>query len=155
MTTDLSPEKRKQLKLAAEAQIDAFMREVGISDPAAMTDEQGWRHLQLGSAGGRVGVLESEAGELFFRAEALVMELPSDRELILPLMRELLEINLLMIGVERLGIKNEAVFVAVTRPIMELKKNDFANFIHSVMMTADNLDDQLLKKYGGTSRKRN
>ena len=155
MTTDLSPEKRKLLKQAAEAQIDAFMRQVGIADPVSMTDERGWRHLTLGSAGGRVGVIETEEGEMFFRAEALIMPLPSDKELILPLMRELLELNLLIAGVERLGIKNEAVFISITRPIMELKKNDFADFIHSVMSTADRLDDQLLEKYGGTSRKRN
>ncbi len=154
MTKDLSPEKRKQLKQAAEAQIDAFMREVGYDDPAGRTDEEGWRWFQLGSAEGRAGVMESEEGELFFCAEALVMQLPSDKALILPLMRELLELNLVMVGVERLGIKNEMVFVAVTRPIMELHKNDFARSIHGVMATADHLDDLLIEKYGGTSRKR-
>ncbi|MCL4298467.1 MAG: hypothetical protein KJ077_22210 [Anaerolineae bacterium] len=154
MTATLSPEKRKQLKLAAEGQIDAFMRDVGYTDPAARTDEQGWRWFQMGSAEGRAGVLESDEGELFLRAEAVVMPLPSDKELILPLMRELLELNLVMASVERLGIKNETVFVSVTRSIMELQRGDFAKFIHSVMATADHLDDILIKKYGGTNRKR-
>lgn len=154
MTQDLSPARRKQLKQAAEAQIDVFMREVGYEDPASRTDEDGWRWFQMGSAEGRAGVIETEEGDFYFRVEALVMQLPSDKELIVPLMRELLELNLVMIGVERLGIKNETVFVSVTRPIMELRKNDFASFIHGVMATADHLDDLLIEKYGGTSRKR-
>lgn len=151
---DLSPIKRKQLKQAVEAQIDAFMHEVGYEDPASRTDEEGWRWFQLGSAEGRASVIESDEGELYFRAESPMMPLPSDKELILPLMRELLELNLVTIGVERLGIKNEMVFVSVTRPIMELRENDFPNFIHGVMATADNLDDLLIEKYDGTSRKR-
>lgn len=154
MTRDFSPEKRKQLKQAAEAQIDTFMRGVGYDDPASRTDEEGGRWFQMGSAEGRVAVLESDEGDLYFRAEAMVMLLPSDKDLLLPLMRELLELNLVLVGVERLGIKNEAIFVSVTRPIMELRKNDFSNFINRVMATADHLDDLLLERYGGTSRKR-
>ena len=144
---------KKESKEAAESQIDAFMRKVGIEDPAAMTDEEGWRFFELGSARGRAGVVESE-NELYFRAEAIVMPLPSDNDLILPLMRSLLELNTGIAGMASIGIENETVVVKVTRQVGELRPDDFATCIHSVMSIADNLDDKLIEKYGGTSKKR-
>ncbi len=88
-----------QIKQAAEAQIDEFMKKVGITDPATLTDEHGWRFFGLGSA-----------------------------------------------------ISDEMVFVAVTRPVMEL--HSVARCIQSVMSIADDVDDVLIEKYGGTSKKR-
>jgi hypothetical protein len=142
-----------QIKQAAEAQIDEFMKKVGITDPATQTDEHGWRFFGLGSAKGRASVVESE-GELFLRIEAPVMPLPSDKELIVPLMRDLLELNLKIASAGRVGISDEMVFVAVTRPVMELHSEDVARCIQSVMSIADGIDDALLEKYGGTAKKR-
>jgi hypothetical protein len=51
--------------------------------------------------------------------------------------------------------QNETVFVAVTRRIEELHEDDVALCIHSIMSIADSIDDALIKKYGGTSKKRN
>ena len=149
----LSPEKRRQIKQAAEAQIDEFMRKVGYSNSAERTDEQGWRYLQLGSAEGRAGIVESE-GELYLIAESPIMPLPSDKDLILPLMRELLELNMQIAGSVRLGIKGDAVFIAVARPVIELRGGDFAQCIHTVMSMADTLDNPLIEKYGGTTKRR-
>lgn len=142
-----------QRKQAVEAQIDDFMRKVGYADPAVRTDEEGWRWFALGSAEGRAGVIEKD-GELFLRVEALIMGLPSDKELILPLMRELLEINMSIADPGRVGIRDEAVFATITRPVPELRPDDFAKCIHSVMVIADSMDDDLIAKYGGTSKKR-
>lgn len=147
------PPTKEESKQAAESQIDAFMRKVGIEDPSTMTDEKGWRFLKLGSAEGRAGVVESE-NELYFCAEAIVMPLPSDNDLILPLMRSLLELNAGIAGMASIGIENEMVVVKVTRQVGELQPDDFASCIHSVMSIADNLDDKLIEKYGGTSKKR-
>ena len=147
------PPTNTQLKQAAESQIDAFMRKVGIADPSTMTDEDGWRFFNLGSAQGRAGVIESE-NELYFRAEAPIMPLPSDKDLILPLMRNLLELNTGIAGMASIGIANETVVVTVTRQVGDLRPDDFASCIHSVMSIADDLDDKLIEKYGGTSKKR-
>lgn len=140
------------LKKHADEIIDAFMVKVGYN-PAERTDETGWRYFTLGSAEGRAGAIEVE-GNIYLRVEALVMPMPSDKELILPLMRELLAINMSMSGPARLGIKEDQVYTALLYPVKALADDDYATLIHWTMTLADQLDDGLIKKYGGTSIQR-
>ncbi len=135
---DLSAAKLGKIKHATELRIDAFMKSVGYANPAERTDEEGWRWFDFGSAKGRAGIVESDAdGEMFLRAESLVMELPTEKDALLPLMRELLEANMTLAGSARLGISGEGVFVCATIPIVELGSGDVAAHIHSVMAIAD------------------
>jgi hypothetical protein len=85
---------------------------------------------------------------------APIMRLPSDKDLILPLMRELLEMNAGMPGLAHLGIMGEAVIVSSTQPVVDLDPDDFEPCIYRVMKLADDLDDMLKAKYGGTAKKR-
>ncbi len=140
------------LKKQAEDRIDAFMVKVGYNPPDR-TDEAGWRYFTLGSAEGRAGAIEVE-GNIFLRVEALVMPMPSDKELILPLMRELLTLNVSMSGPARLGIKDDQVYTALLYPVKALHDDDYATMIHWTMTLADQLDDGLIKKYGGTAVQR-
>ena len=143
----------KERRAGAEALIDEFMKMVGYEDPSRYVDEQGWRHLQKGSARGRVGAVEIKKN-LLLQAESPVMPLPSDRDLILPLFRELLEYNLLIPGTVRLGIKDENVFAFSVLAADNLQREECFQVINSVMSVADDLADVLLNKYGGTSKKR-
>jgi hypothetical protein len=143
----------KERRTEVEGLIDEFMKAVGYEDPSSRVDEQGWRYLQRGSAQGRVGVVEMEKN-LLLQAESLIMPLPSDKDLILPLFRELLEFNLLIPGPVRLGIKNENVFAFSVLAADNLQREECFQVINLVMSVADDLDDILLKKYGGTSKKR-
>ncbi len=136
------------LKKQAEDRIDAFMVKVGYNPPDR-TDEAGWRYFTLGSAEGRAGAIEVE-GSIYLRVEALVMSMPSDKELILPLMREMLALNLSLSGPARLGIKDDQVYAALLYPVKALHDDDYATMIHWTMALADQLDDGLIKKYGGT-----
>lgn len=147
-----SPSDLEALKKHAEERIDAFMVKVGYKPPER-TDEAGWRYFTLGSAEGRAGAIEVE-GSIFLRVEALVMPMPSDKELILPLMRELLTINMSMSGPSRLGIKEDQVYTAFLYPVKAITDDDYATLIHWTMALADQLDDGLIKKYGGTSIQR-
>jgi hypothetical protein len=149
----LSLEQRKALKTQAELEIDQFMRKVGIKDPASLTDEEGWRHFKLGSADGRAGIIENE-DSFSLRVEAYLMELPSDKELILPLMRELLNINSYLPGELKIGLIGDIVCSQVHVPLGNIENTDFGRLIHMVMSFTDNIDEQLLKKYSGTSRTR-
>jgi hypothetical protein len=148
-----SPAKLRQMKRAAEAQIDDFMKRIGYTNPTERTDPQGWRRFDLGSAAGWAGVIEFD-GELFLRVHAPIMRLPSDKDLILPLMRDLLELDDVILGSARLGIGNETVIVSIAQPVVDLGPDDFAFCIHRVMKLADDLDDMLISKYGGTAKKR-
>ncbi len=140
------------LKKQAEEMIDAFMVKVGYNPPDR-TDEAGWRYFTLGSAGGRAGALVVE-GNVFLRVEALVMAMPSDKELILPLMRELLALNVSLSGPARLGIRDDQVYMTLLYPVKALHDDDYATMIHWTMTLADQLDDGLIKKYGGTTVQR-
>jgi hypothetical protein len=142
-----------ELKKKVENYIDSFMVKVGIKDPADQTDENGWRFFKVGSAIGKAGTIEVE-DQVLFRVEAHLMSLPSDKDMILPLLRELLEINNYMLGECRFSISEEQIFAVVTYPAHVMEEDDIYRCIHNVMRTADNLDDALLKKYGGTSKKR-
>lgn len=144
------PKNLAELAAQAEKEIDAFMIKVGYKNPAEFTDEKGWRYFNLGSAQGRVGIVQYE-NELFLKVEALIMSLPADKELILPLMRELLELNLNLPGEVRIGIIENNVFGGITYPVENLNSDGFAHCIHSVMKLADDVDDLLIKKYGGTT----
>jgi hypothetical protein len=151
-TKDYSLQKLAQLKETAETMIDGFMRKVGIKDPQAQTDENGWRFFTCGSAMGRAGIINVD-NDLYLRVESLIMPLPSDKELILPLMRDLLDINAVSIGSTRMAIIGENVVCCAMLAVDELDENRFYGTIHATMTIADNLDDQLTKKYGGTSLK--
>lgn len=80
------------VRKAAEARLDAALRAGGVSNPADVTDEHGWRTIVLNSVRGSIAIVEADE-TVFLRVIVPVMELPSDQELILPLMRELLERN--------------------------------------------------------------
>ena len=148
----VSPEDLKALKLEAETKIDAFMKQVGYNPPDR-TDETGWRYFTLGSADGRAGIVQVE-NNLYLRVEALVMYMPSDKELILPLMRELLNLNIELSGPVRLGIEGDNVYTSLLYPVKALKDEEYPDMIHWTMNLADQIDEGLIKKYGGTSKTR-
>lgn len=148
-----SPAQLARLKAAAESMIDNFLLECGVEEPAAQTDEQGRRHLTFGSARCQLAVVEDE-GELFLHANALVMELPSDKDLIVPLMRELLELNLRIHGAVRVGVSGELVIAMASRPVLELQVEEFSRCLYSVAAVADQIDDALRERYGGTAKQR-
>lgn len=142
-----------KMKQAAEAQIDEVLRRMGLPNPAEVIDEEGWRRMAIGSALGRVGVLAA-GEELYLAVIAPIMDVPSDGDLIVPLMHDLLEFNASAIASPRLGIAGKTVFASVMWPLWAVGPEDIASAIISVMSTADDIDDKLKAKYGGTSKKR-
>lgn len=142
-----------ELKRALQAQIDSFLIGAGITDPEVLTDEQGVRHFMVGSAQGRAWA--GQAGdEVRLFVEALLLPLPSDGELILPLLRELLEFNHGLPGSAHIGIRDEHVWVSWNRRVEETRPEDVAAAFAEVMGLADSIDDPLLSKYAGTVKGR-
>ena len=150
----LTAANQKVVREVGESCIDDFMRAVGIEDPSQLTDENGWRHLQLESAKGIAGIKESE-GELFLHAEALIMALPSDRDLIQALMREALELNCTLPGTCSLGIRGTQLVACATESMRSLSSpKEYGDLINMVMVLSNTIDDGLNQKYGGTTRTR-
>lgn len=133
--------------------VDAFLKTVGYKNSDEITDPAGWRHIKLGSAAGRVGVVHDDS-DLYLVVDAQVMPLPSDKELILPLMRELLEFNVGIPTPARVGIQEDVVVAALVRDLDDLQQSDIPKSIHCVMSLADRLDDALVEKYSGTAKAR-
>jgi hypothetical protein len=141
------------IKKNIESQIDNFLKKVGYTDPKAITDENGIRHFEKGSVQG-FALVEANKTELFFHVRSLIMDIPSDKELIVPLYRSLLELNLSLFGPVRIGIMNNRIFAGVSYPAEMLIENDVERFIFWLMNTADDIDEKLLGRYGGTAKKR-
>lgn len=146
---------RKSAKSSQSAHrtIERHLRKWGLPEQS-VAERDGWHYVRVGSANGRVGVIEVKGGS-FLHAEAVLMpRLPSDRDLIVPLMRELLEQNVLLPEAAKFGIVNDSVLVVITRPLQDLSPDQIGRAISAVMGVADSLDDGFLKKYGGTSKRR-
>jgi hypothetical protein len=143
---------RARLRAWAGERLDAFMQKAGI-DPAQNTDSDGWRWFELGSAVG-FAFVDEVGGEVILHVAAEVMPLPADRDLIVPLMRELLELNANIWGSARFGIRNRRIYACVAVPVADLDAEDFGVFINEVMALGDAMDDDLRKKYGGSTKER-
>jgi hypothetical protein len=143
-----------KIKLGIEYEIDNFMREIGISHPERFTDENGWRVLKRGSALIFVGATVDER-VVTLRAFAKIMDFPSDKDLILPLMRELLEINADLPNECRFAIRNNVVIATISKLITEYSETMVPFCIDLISGIADDYDDYFIGKYGGTSKKRN
>lgn len=150
-TVQFTREQLRKMKLQAEVMMDDFLKKAGVEDPAQSVDAQGFRHFRVGSAQGMAAIREME-DTLVLHVAAHLMPLPSDRDLILPLMRELLAFNAGLPGEARFCLMDEEVVASALLPLVDLSPQDFARCFYSVMQAADTLDDQLRKKYGGSSR---
>lgn len=131
--------------------LDSFMKQAGF--PKEARSKEGRWIIGYGSVRGAVEIIDMD-GDPALRANAAVIPIPSDTELILPLFRELLLLNDSLPGSARLSLRGGKIWVQATRAIKEIKPGDCPRIIHEVMSLADDLDEELIKKYGGTTRVR-
>ncbi len=142
-----------KIKLGVETEIDNYMRSMGIVDPRQFTDQNGWRILRRGSALIFVGATIDEE-IVTLRAFSKILDLPSDKDLILPLMRELLEINSVLPNECRFAISSNSVITTISRLITEYTESMIPLCLHLISQVSDDYDDYLIEKYGGTSKTR-
>ena len=148
----VAAESMEALRRSAESRLDAVLSAAGLN-PSSLTDSQGWRHITLGSVSGQIAIVEADQA-LFLRIVVSVMDLPSDEDLILPLMRELLERNFGLAGLARIAIAGRSVVIALAQTVVEMSENHIRSAIDQAMSAANELDEPLLTRYGGTSRTR-
>lgn len=151
-TAEEAPSPLVAQRAAAEAMLDEFLRGIGI-DPASHTDEKGTRYIPFGSVVLQADIIEGKETH-YLRALAPVMEIPSDKDLIVPLMRKLLELNLDFAGSQRFGMSDKSVICMGIRRVDDMQPDELANLLFSVIHAADNFDDQLQARFGGTSKQR-
>ena len=144
--------KHRKLRLHAEALIEQYLRVAGFKEPSDLKDG-GAYHLDTGEVEGFATVRTLE-GDLVYTVAAEVLPLPSDQDLVVPLMRELLEINSWARGPVRLAIVGDSVWAGISDLVELMPDDDFGRYISATLGLAEGLAGDLKKKYGKTSRKR-
>jgi hypothetical protein len=144
--------KHRKLRLHAEALIEQYLRVAGFKEPSDLKDG-GAYHLDTGEVEGFATVRTLE-GDLVYTVAAEVLPLPSDKDLVVPLMRELLEINSWARGPVRLAIVGDSVWAGISDLVELMPDDDFGRYISATLGLAEGLAGDLTKKYGKTSRKR-
>ncbi len=146
--------KHSRQKDDVHGSIERYLTANDIPRPEKVHEEDGRHYLLLGSALGRVGFIESD-GDLYLHADAVVMKkLPSDQDLMVPLIRELLEPDAGLAESVRPCIAGDTVLVMAHRWLTDLSETDVRESIETVMALAYGLDDGFAAKYSGTSRRR-
>jgi hypothetical protein len=98
--------------------------------------------------------VEEIEGEVLLRVESLVMLLPADRELIVPLMREALEFNLMTTGSARFAIAGRRLLAAATRPADQVAPNEIEACLDEAGVTASLGAERFTRRFGGTTKTR-
>ena len=108
----------------------------------------------MGSIQCTLGIVTLEERDLFL-VYAPIMDLPSDRDLILPLYRLLLELNnRFELSIAKFGLHGDTIFLSAMRPVDGLDPTEVEDMVRWVSGLADDIDDRLLVEFGGTSRRR-
>lgn len=131
----------------AQAMVDRVFAGLGI-DPQEATDEDGWRHLGLGTAHAMVNVLEWDPGEYSLAVWAPILRAPQDARLRAALFEDLLRLNHRAIGQARISLlEGDLVVISIVRPIAGLEADHIFDAIRSVLEAADRLDEPLQEIY--------
>ena len=144
--------KRRKLRAHAEAQIEEYLRGVGFEKPSELK-QAGRYDLDTGNAQG-FATVQNLGGELTYLVAVRIMALPSDQELVVPLLRELVELNAEIMGPARVAIEGDAVFAGVQDVVELMPDPDFGRYIDATLGVAEDAMKRLSRKYGETTRKR-
>lgn len=146
--------RRKALRQQGEAKLDEALRGLGVEDPAEDADEDGWRHFASVDDIEAFAFVDTTEPEVTLNVAAEMMPLPSDAELVVPLMRELLETNPLLAGPARLGIRGDSVYATFVDTVELMEDDDYRRALVAVATLASSVAPSLRKRYGGTTKKR-
>ena len=149
-----SPGERDELRERCGRAIYEGMRRLGVPDPSLLEDENGFLHFPQGTIQCTLGMVALDDGDLFL-VYAPIMDLPSDRDLILPLYRLLLELNnQFELSTAKFGLHGATVFLSAMRPLVGLDAVEVMEMVRWVSRLADDMDERLLREFGGTSKRR-
>ncbi|MBI3947716.1 MAG: hypothetical protein HY321_17485 [Armatimonadetes bacterium] len=148
------PEARQALRDRCAGVIHDGLRLLGVADPAALQDENGFLHFPAGTIQCTLGIVALDDRDLFL-VYAPLLDLPSDRDLLLPLYRLLLELNnRFELSIAKFGLHGDTVFLSAMRPLDGLDAAEVADIVRWVSNLADTTDERLIAEFGGTSKRR-
>jgi len=144
--------KRRKLRAHALAQVADHLRASGFDNPDEFKTKEGYRFEFDDFA--VFASVQAEGRDLVYLVGAEVMPMPSDGDLVVPLMRELLEMNAMARGPVRFAIDGDTVWVVAVDLVDLLPDADYGRCIDAVIAWAGQAQETLRKKYHRTTRKR-
>ena len=144
--------KRRKLRAHALSQVADYLRDNGFDNPEEFRTRDGYR-FEFDELSIFAGV-RTEGSDVVYLVGAEVMPMPSDADLVVPLMRELLEMNAMARGPARFCVDGDTVWVVVLDLVELMPDADFGRCIDAVLAWASQSHETLRKKYHRTTRKR-
>jgi hypothetical protein len=144
--------KRRRLRTHALSQVADYLRDNGFDNPEEHRTRDGYR-VEFEELSVFAGV-RTEGNDVAYLVGAEVMQMPSDADLVVPLMRELLEMNAMARGPARFCVDGDSVWVVVLDLVELMPDADFGRCIDAVLAWAGQSQEMLRKKYHRTTRKR-
>jgi site-specific recombinase len=114
--------------------------------PAAGDDQAAWEFVH-GSALTRIQLEKDEAGDPFLRVASIVMTLDDSVDR-LALFTHLLAHNRKLCGLS-LALDEDRIELAGERPCRDLDRSEVDDLLRHVSRRADQLDDELVARFGG------
>lgn len=144
--------KHRGLRQQAHRQIADYLRDNGFDNPDDFQVKGGYRvefpDFTI------YATVEADGDDLVYLVVAEVMPLPSDADLVVPLMRELLQMNAVARGPARFAVDGDSVWVVAVDLVELLPDADYGRCIDAVFAWAAQAQATLRKKYHRTTRKR-
>ena len=142
----LAQESTTMTPAQAQKLVDAAIRTLGV-DPEASKDQEGWRHLSLGSAREEINIVEWKPEQHYLVAWSPVLEIPDDPGLQLLLFEILLRLNQKETGTARFSLGGNQAILSTMRPIQDLNQGEVLDAIKSVLYTSDQVGEKLREKF--------
>jgi hypothetical protein len=144
--------RRARLRAHAEAQIEAYLRENGIDDPASLKTKEGYE-VEAGDVTLYIG-LEPDGRDLLILVGAELMDVPANPKRAASTMRELLELNAMAIGPARFAIEDGSVWVVSGDRVDLMPDADYGRCIDAVAGWGNQALEILSKKPRRVAAKR-
>jgi hypothetical protein len=144
--------KLRALQKQVEEHLDMLLKEGGVDD-LSETIEDGARWFVTDDAAA-FAYVEIDDDVVVLHVVSELMPVPSDRDLNLALMRELLELNSHAFGAGRFSIRGADVYVSASDDAEDLSLDQIRRQVHSVLTVAAVMGPRLQKRFTRTRRKR-
>jgi hypothetical protein len=142
----------RALKAHVEECLDQVLKSGGIENPADVT-ESGVRWFTTNTVEA-FAYTEMDEGDVLLRVVSEIMPVPSDRDLNLVLMRQLLELNAEALGGARFAISGSDVYASVAELADGMPDAQVQRHVKSVITLAEVFGPGLRRRFRKTARKR-
>ncbi len=130
--------------------VEEALVSLGYKTPESVETESGFRwEISYGNAYINIELLRSKAeGVGLFAAYSPILRFPTEKQLILPMYRRLLELNnYYYIGPVKFFVYEDVVAVGASKSLKNIEKEDMVDIVEAVSFVADEYNDRLSEEF--------